>query len=86
MHQGIASAVWASTDQRVGYLGGWHTHAQHWPIPSVIDVADWRRAGAEDQHSLDGLIFVIVGRAQIGVWRMRPGNDEPESIGWEWHQ
>lgn len=58
-HHQIALEAWSISNQKVGYLGEWHTHPEQSPKPSSIDLAGWRKI-VLDGHS-PYCFFVIVG-------------------------
>lgn len=41
-HANEAIRVWKSSQEKITYLGEWHTHPQAIPVPSVIDHNNWR--------------------------------------------
>lgn len=67
-HQRAAEKYWKRTDGEGTYLGLWHTHPEHTPTPSGVDMDDWRRALKKDVFHGGGLIFTIVGTRAIGIW------------------
>jgi integrative and conjugative element protein (TIGR02256 family) len=40
------------------YLGEWHTHPEEKPIPSFLDISEWRKICSARKERM---IFVIVG-------------------------
>jgi integrative and conjugative element protein (TIGR02256 family) len=45
------------------YVGDWHTHPQVFPHPSGRDRVTMQSRVLASKHSLNGFIFVIIGRA-----------------------
>ncbi|MEZ0186066.1 MAG: Mov34/MPN/PAD-1 family protein [Candidatus Reddybacter sp.] len=41
-HQNIAEKHWIQSGGAITYIGEWHTHPEALPIPSVIDVREWK--------------------------------------------
>lgn len=81
-HQKQVSEIWASSGGRVVYLGEWHTHPVPVPVPSWIDLLDWRRKMFVDRFGRH-LFFLIVGTCEIRMWegrrrgfRLRPLREE----------
>ena len=69
-HSEIVLREWEASRHTQDCLGLWHTHPEHSPTPSYVDVQDWKRAvkkGTYDGHSL---FFVIVGVTNVGVWEL----------------
>ncbi len=67
-HNKVIQKYWK---ERGGYghaLGIWHSHPEDIPTPSAVDLADWRRALRGSRFESKCLYFVIVGRAELGVW------------------
>jgi len=50
------------------FLGSWHTHPQDFVNPSHIDISDWDDSIKKEKAAADFMIFIIVGRKEIGVW------------------
>lgn len=67
-HSDIALKRWKETNGKMAYLGSWHTHPEHVPIPSRTDLEDWEKASREDTYEGDTLFFIIVGIDEIKVW------------------
>lgn len=67
-HHWETQTYWRATAQTGAYLGLWHTHPEAVPTPSSVDLADWRRALQQDVYPGRGLLFVIVGTDEIGMW------------------
>lgn len=59
------------------FLGSWHTHPQDFVSPSFIDISDWKESIKEEKPAADFMVFVIVGRQEIGVW---VGDNEQKKI------
>ncbi len=68
-HQKRISEAWAASDGTCNYLGEWHTHPEDDPHPSVQDLMSWKKKLKFDQFDSDFLIFAIVGRVGIHVWK-----------------
>lgn len=48
---------WQSSNHQVDIVGEWHTHPEHRPFPSPIDLADWRKTC--EREPLPRLFLVI---------------------------
>lgn len=59
-HQKIVSKAFHRSHFLLGYLGTWHTHPEHNPIPSNIDINDWDRCILRNTDRR--LFFFIVGQ------------------------
>ena len=71
-HQNIMDDLWERSGHRKSYLGEWHTHNQPFPIPSSIDIRNWKKISKREQN-FDELYFVIVGTQNIGIWCIKQG-------------
>jgi integrative and conjugative element protein (TIGR02256 family) len=49
--------------QRLHFVGNWHTHPQTIPLPSGVDLKNTRQRFIESEHSLKAFLVVIVGLA-----------------------
>jgi len=67
-HQAVIDDTWRASKKTCTYLGEWHTHPEHVPFPSGVDLHDWRRKLREDQFYGGGLFFVIVGLHATVAW------------------
>ena len=68
LHQLELEKAWMKSHGTCNYLGEWHTHPEMIPIPSSVDIKDWKRKLRTDTFSSRYLYFVIVGTACIKVW------------------
>lgn len=59
-HQEIVSKAFQRSHSLLGYLGTWHTHPEHNPIPSSIDIGDWDRCILRNADR--NLFFFIIGK------------------------
>lgn len=41
-HQFIAMETWKQSKGLCSYLGDWHTHPEDHPIPSSLDISEWK--------------------------------------------
>jgi integrative and conjugative element protein (TIGR02256 family) len=57
-------------DQGLHYVGDWHTHPEHHPAPSTLDLESMRDLTKKSRHQLPGFLMVIVGTADApsGLW------------------
>lgn len=63
-HLEYALKKWAENDEKIFYLGEWHTHSQSKPVPSLLDNSEWQKI---NQLILRPLLFVIVGIKELWV-------------------
>lgn len=68
LHQRRILDAWRASAGTCGYLGEWHTHPEHRPVPSEIDRNDWARRLVEDVVGARLSLFVIVGTQALGAW------------------
>lgn len=52
-----------------GYMGTWHTHPTDVPIPSSVDLQDWKKCLKKNKYATDSLIFIIGGKEAFRIWR-----------------
>lgn len=50
------------------YMGVWHTHPQTIPIPSNVDINDWKDTLEIDKTACRYIFFMIAGTKGIRVW------------------
>lgn len=67
-HGRLVTEAWERSGGTCNCLGDWHTHAEPSPIPSPIDIDNWKRMLREDIRDDEACFFVIVGTAEIRVW------------------
>lgn len=67
-HQQVIGDRWRTSEGTCLYLGEWHTHPEPCPLPSQVDVGDWRRRLRTDRFDEDSLLFVIVGMQEVRAW------------------
>ena len=65
-HQKELNEIYTNSDQSLGYLGTWHTHPQNIPIPSGLDISDWKKHCNENADR--PLIFVVVGLKKVSIY------------------
>lgn len=63
-HQRTALARWRESGGIMDYLGEWHTHPEHTPSPSAIDLGGWQRICSKRKTPM---LFVIAG-TQDRLW------------------
>ena len=74
-HNLIAQKMWEDSNQRFAYLGLWHTHPEHIPSPSMVDMKDWKQAIKKDKYEGDKLFFLIVGQKTNRIWMITQNGD-----------
>jgi integrative and conjugative element protein (TIGR02256 family) len=57
-HAEIAYQRWCASQERMDYLGEWHSHPEATASPSGIDLREWQKL-LRDRR--DALVFLIVG-------------------------
>ncbi len=67
-HHKTALEIWEKTEGTCVYLGNWHTHPESKPIPSSIDLIDWKNALFQDLFHGNYLYFIIVGTKELCCW------------------
>ena len=67
-HSNIVVDRWCRSGKTETYVGLWHTHAEPFPTPSVIDLKDWENALIKDKYDGPRLFFAIVGTESVSVW------------------
>ena len=72
-HQEIMDELWEKSNHKKSYLGEWHTHNQKKPIPSCVDIRNWKKISKRN-HNFDELLFAVVGREYIGFWCVKHNN------------
>ncbi|OQX34753.1 MAG: hypothetical protein B0D91_11900 [Oceanospirillales bacterium LUC14_002_19_P2] len=66
LHQKEVDECFDGSDGVLGYLGTWHTHPQSIPVPSKLDVVDWK---THDQQNMERqLFFIVVGLDKTSVY------------------
>ncbi|WP_366139479.1 Mov34/MPN/PAD-1 family protein [uncultured Endozoicomonas sp.] len=63
-HMMLAQALHNSSQQKICYLGEWHTHPEEIPSPSLTDCREWKVIQSKYNRPLS---FVIVGRGRLYV-------------------
>jgi integrative and conjugative element protein (TIGR02256 family) len=58
LHQISASKAWIGSGFRCDWVGEWHTHPQTTPVPSHIDVSQWRKQTARRRSEM---VYLIEG-------------------------
>lgn len=51
-----------------GYIGTWHTHPSKIPVPSFVDLRDWKKSIIKNSNSTSALVFIIAGTEAFRVW------------------
>lgn len=65
-HHRLAMKRWKDSNGLVRYVGEWHTHPQDHPIPSSIDLREWRTLAAE-RIDARPLLAIIVGCKDLHI-------------------
>lgn len=56
-------------------IGLWHTHPEKKPIPSIVDLRDATHVLKNGSYVSSGLLYLIVGITELGVWYAHPGKE-----------
>lgn len=67
-HSIQAQKIWKESCRIVTFIGLWHTHPENIPIPSSIDIDDWKMTLRTSSYDGHGLIFLIIGRQSARFW------------------
>lgn len=64
-HQSIAMETWRQSKGLCSYLGDWHTHPEDHPIPSSLDISEWKLKLPRQK-----MVVAIFGRKSdwYGLW------------------
>ncbi len=62
-------------------IGLWHTHPEKKPTPSAVDLQDAAHVLKNGSYASSGLLYLIVGIAELGVWHATP-NKALELLGY----
>jgi integrative and conjugative element protein (TIGR02256 family) len=57
-HAQTALSEWAKTQETMDYVGEWHTHPEHHPQPSALDLQEWRQIC---RRGKEPMVFMILG-------------------------
>jgi integrative and conjugative element protein (TIGR02256 family) len=68
-HQAAVVRLWTASKGTCHYLGEWHSHPESDPVPSKLDMLNWKRLLGHHRTDADPLYFVIVGMETISVWQ-----------------
>lgn len=55
-------------DPPYGYIGTWHTHPSSTPVPSSVDLRDWKKCIKQNRNFTSALVFVIAGTQSYRIW------------------
>lgn len=70
-HQNVVDSYYKSSKGMLGYVGTWHTHPERTPMPSFIDITDWRECCRRNPDRR--LIFAIIGQMDMCIFRESKG-------------
>lgn len=68
-HQKVVDEEWKASNGTMNYLGEWHTHPEAHPLPSGIDLENWKQRLQKSKFDSESLFFIIVGQKNIVVWQ-----------------
>ncbi len=67
-HQEFFNLKWEESTGRCFYLGEWHTHPEMVPVPSSVDLRNWKKILKRPPQDQSSLFFIIVGIEQLNIW------------------
>lgn len=83
-HAEVAFKRWRASQERIDYLGEWHSHPEVKASPSGIDLREWRKLLGDRR---DALLFLIIGidrhwygvgmQSRVEAISMRIAGNEP---------
>lgn len=73
-HQAVALRRWRGSQHTVDWIGEWHSHPEHLPSPSSIDLRSWRDI---TRHRAASMVFVILGYEGLWLGLCTPGRAAP---------
>lgn len=76
-HQRFAVRAWQRFSRTLDYVGEWHTHPEHRPRPSMVDVDEWKKLVRSSKREL---VFVIVGISGLWVGMSTPGRSDVQPL------
>jgi integrative and conjugative element protein (TIGR02256 family) len=62
--------AWLDSNATLNYLGEWHSHPEDDPMPSQVDIENWRRISSLARFEQDFLLFAIIGRSRTKLWEL----------------
>lgn len=63
-HISIFSKLNKHSNNKITFLGEWHTHPESNPIPSSLDINEWQKT---KENNIDSLVFCILGTENIYI-------------------
>lgn len=79
-HQEFMDKLWEESGLKKMYFGEWHTHNQTEPIPSFIDISNWKKIERRNTVAPE-MFFIIVGTRRIKIWNVLNGTISKIDIG-----
>ncbi len=64
------NSAWKSSGGTSIYLGEWHTHPEADPLPSAVDIENWKALSTKAEYEQEFLLFIIVGTQHTALWRI----------------
>lgn len=71
-HQEYMDKLWIESGCKKMYLGEWHTHNQKRPVPSSIDINNWKKIERRNKVAPD-MFFIIIGTQRMEIWNVFNG-------------
>lgn len=79
-HQEYMDKLWIESGYKKMYLGEWHTHNQKMPIPSSVDIKNWKKI-EQRKNVAPELYFIIIGTKRMEIWNAFNGYISRMDIG-----
>ena len=68
-HQELVDRIFVQSCGESGYIGTWHTHPEEVPIPSNLDLKDWRQCIHRNPDRQ--LFFAIIGTQKVKIFTFK---------------
>lgn len=68
-HQQVAISKWGMSSNTLDYIGEWHTHPEPDPMPSSLDMSEWKKICCARKTNMVFLIAGWTGVFWLGVGR-----------------
>lgn len=79
-HQEYMDKLWKESGLKKMYLGEWHTHDQKIPVPSSIDINNWKKIEQRNKVAPE-MYFIIIGTQRMEIWNAFNGKIVQMNIG-----
>lgn len=69
-HQRELNLIHKKSDGTVFLCGTWHTHPEDKPVPSKLDIDEWKRFAQGNHGLIENFYFIIVGKKDIVLYTL----------------